>query len=238
MSASRNIGPASRAQRSGTTSQKLAGAHGSDLFVCAAVDAGAPLPDLDEPGSTVGRPLGTVTETVVWWTRRAPSAMFPATATRWDTVRIRSEEDGQELVSGGHRHLTHTVPAVVVYGLLAWGAASLGPIGPGVTVAAMSALGLGLVLREFGAHSTPFRRQGEPSGAWRRRVRVAGLQTVGVGALVRTLGDWLTRSRGSDRLAAGVPGRAVVDVPVPVVVSDRRGVGAGESHRDLSSRRT
>jgi len=200
------------------------GAHGSDYFILAAVGAGAALlPDLDEPGSTVGRSLGGLTQGVSRWTRRLSSAAFRATATRWDTGRIRREEDGEGLAPGGHRHLTHTLPAVAVYGLLAWGTASLGPIGLGVTVAAMAALGLGLVLREIGVHSTPRRRDDESTMAWRARARMAGLQTVGVlavglgmgavvldggapwlvgvtvavGALVHIGGDWLTR--------AGVP---------------------------------
>lgn len=167
------------------------GSHPSDLLVCAAVGAGAALlPDLDEPGSTVGRSLGLVTNGLSRILRALSCVVYKATGTSYD---LRGGTDG------GHRHLTHTIPAVVVFGALGWSLAALGALGVGVVVFAMAALGLGLVLRPLG----------------RSAVQSAGLAAIGlgavavllpggsplllgatvaVGALTHILGDWLTRS--------------------------------------------
>ncbi len=204
----------------GTALAAAAGSHPSDLFVCAAVGAGAALlPDLDEPGSTVGRSLGRITQELSARTRTLSSWVFRETATRYDTGQLRRDPD-EESSPGGHRHLTHTMPAVGFYGLLAGGLSVVHPLGLGVVVFAMAALGLGLVLRSAGWYSKPRRRRGEWKWVWKLRVWVAGVQTVGVlaalvaaaavvipggspwligltvaaGALTHVLGDWLTRS--------------------------------------------
>jgi membrane-bound metal-dependent hydrolase YbcI (DUF457 family) len=180
----------------GVTVGAALGSHPSDLFVCAAVGAGAALlPDLDEPGSTVGRSLGGASQAVSRALRAASSAAYRATGTVYEL------RDGKD---GGHRHLTHTVPAVGVFGALGWGLASLGSLGLGVTVFAMSALGLATVARSV-----------RGLGSRRSAVQVAGVLavvvaaaavvlpggapwlvgvTVAVGSLVHILGDWLTRS--------------------------------------------
>lgn len=169
----------------------LLGAHPVDVVVCAAVGAGAALlPDLDEPGSTVGRSLGVVTSGASKLLRAASRSVFRATATSYD-LKGRSD--------GGHRHLTHTLPAVVVFGVLAAGVSALGVLGLGVVVFALSALGLGCVARTLGRSAV--------QGAGVAAAAVAGAAVVfgptswwlvgvvaAVGALVHVLGDWLTRS--------------------------------------------
>lgn len=175
----------------GTALAAALGSHPSDLIVCATVGAGAALlPDLDEPGSTVGRSLGLVTSGLSRLLRSASRAVYRATGTPYE---LRAGQDG------GHRHLTHTVPAVAVFGLLGWGLASLGSIGLAAAVFSMSALGLACVLRPFGRSAV--------QGAGVLAVLVAtaavvlpggspwlvGL-TVAAGSLAHILGDWLTRS--------------------------------------------
>lgn len=169
----------------------LAGAHPSDVLVCAAVGAGsALLPDLDEPGSTVGRSLGMVTSATSTLLRGLSRRVYRATATAYD---LRGRGDG------GHRHLTHTAPAVAVFGALAGGVAALGVLGLGVVVFAMAALGLACVAKPFG------RKAVQSAGVAAAVVAGAAVVfgsapwwllgvTVGVGALVHVLGDWLTRS--------------------------------------------
>ena len=170
----------------------LAGSHPSDMVVCAAVGAGAALlPDLDEPGSTVGRSLGMVTNGLSTVLRAASCVVYRATATGYERRDSRSD--------GGHRYLTHTVPAVACFGALAWGLSVLGALGLGLVVFAMSALGLGLVLKPWG------RRAVQSAGLAALALGAAAVYlpggapaligaTVAVGALTHILGDWLTRS--------------------------------------------
>jgi membrane-bound metal-dependent hydrolase YbcI (DUF457 family) len=169
------------------------GSHAVDPVVCAAVGAGAALlPDLDEPGSTVGRSLGLVTTGAARALRAASRAVYEATATEVD---LRAGKDG------GHRHLTHTLPAVLLFGAAAWGLSAAGPLGVGVVVFAMAALGLGAVGRAVGLG---VRARQATAGAAVLAAAAAVLAdgggpvvvgaTVGLGALVHVLGDWLTRS--------------------------------------------
>lgn len=166
-------------------------------LVCAAIGAGAALlPDLDTPGSTAGRSLGVVTELVAGGARSLSKAVYTRTATEVELARPQD---------GGHRFLTHTVPACLTLGLFALLVALL-PLGAGLVVFAMGALGLGAVLRDWTFLGTRRQRQ---VGA----VLVAGLfgagtvlvegwgppwwlvgLTVFVGALTHVFGDWLTRS--------------------------------------------
>lgn len=177
----------------GVLTAAVVGSHPSDLFVCAAVGAGAALlPDLDEPGSSVGRSLGRVTETVASGVRRVSRLVYQSTGTAYELSQGQQRD-------GGHRHLTHTTPAVVVFGLLAGAISGLGGLGIAVVVFALSTLGLGVVLRPWGASAV----QGAPVLG----VLLAGAAvvleggsvllvavTVAVGALTHILGDWLTRS--------------------------------------------
>lgn len=175
----------------------LLGSHVSDPFICAAVGAGAALlPDLDEPGSTVGRSLGVVTEGVSRLLRSASRAVYRATGTDYELRDGRSD--------GGHRYLTHTIPATIVFGLVAWGLAASMPLGMGAVVFSMSALGLGTVARTLKAWGTVRQREMAALGAAALATVGAVLSdggapwlmglTVGVGAVVHILGDWLTRS--------------------------------------------
>ncbi|MEU3019035.1 metal-dependent hydrolase [Nocardiopsis sp. NPDC007018] len=180
----------------GATVGALLGTHVADPFICAAVGAGAALlPDLDEPGSTVGRSLGLVTEGTSRLLRSASRTVYEATGTAYE---LRAGKDG------GHRHLTHTIPAVVVFGLLGYVVAAVAPLGTALVVFAMAALGAGTVARSLKGWG-PKRKRAvaaavlavvcattavyAPGGApW-----LIGL-TVAVGSLTHVLGDWLTRS--------------------------------------------
>ncbi|MDT0331837.1 metal-dependent hydrolase [Nocardiopsis sp. DSM 44743] len=172
------------------------GSHEWDVLVCAAVGAGAALlPDLDEPGSTAGRSLGPVTEGVSRLLRAVSQRVYRATGTPGELAAGRD---------GGHRHLTHTLPAVLVFGLLAWGVSASAPFGTGLVVFALSALGLGTLIRPMRWAGSRRRRSlaasvvalvfagaavvSEGGAPW-----LVGL-TVGVGALTHLLGDWLTKS--------------------------------------------
>ncbi|PDP87272.1 hypothetical protein CQJ94_12305 [Glycomyces fuscus] len=176
----------------------LCGSAPTDVLLCAAVGAGAALlPDLDEPRSTVGRSLGLVTERASVALRGASRRVYRRTATRAD---LGAGKDG------GHRHLTHTLPACAVFGLLALALAAAAPLGTGLVVFATAALGLGTVARSLRRWGPLRRRRLAASSA---AVAVAagavlaegggpapwliGL-TVAVGALTHVLGDWLTRS--------------------------------------------
>ena len=180
-------------------------------LVCAAIGAGAALlPDLDTPGSTAGRSLGAVTELVSTHIRETSKTVYKRTAT---AVELRRAQDG------GHRFLTHTVPACVAFGLLALLLALI-PLGAGLVVFAMSALGLGAVLREWKFIGSRKKRQlaalitavlfGVGTmmvPGWGPPWWLVGL-TVTVGSLTHVLGDWLTRS--------GVP------LAWPLVVNGKR----------------
>lgn len=174
----------------------LAGTEAQHLFICAAIGAGASLlPDLDTPSSTAGRSLGQVTELVSKKLQGTSRTIYRRTATE---VELRKPQDA------GHRYLTHTVPAALMFGLVAM-VVSLVPLGAGLVVFAMSALGLGTValsmkklgpLRKrkiaalvlavmFGLVS--FFDEGGGPAPW-----LVGL-TVFVGAVTHILGDWLTK---------------------------------------------
>ncbi|MGQ4271035.1 metal-dependent hydrolase [Nocardiopsis changdeensis] len=83
------------------------------LLVLGAVGAGATLlPDLDTRSSTAARALGPVSQAVSRAARRLSEVVWAATATRLDREDPRPDT--------GHRHLTHTLPACGVFGVLAW----------------------------------------------------------------------------------------------------------------------
>ncbi|MFE1170490.1 metal-dependent hydrolase [Nocardiopsis sp. NPDC058789] len=174
----------------------LAGTEVTDVVLCAAVGAGAALlPDLDEPGSTVGRSLGVLSEKTSAGLRGLSRRVYQATGTDYE---LRAGKDG------GHRHLTHTIPAVLVFGLLGFLVAAVAPLGTAVVVFGMSALGAGVVARSLKGWGALRKREAAaavlavvlatvavfaPGGApW-----LIGV-TVAVGSLTHILGDWLTRS--------------------------------------------
>lgn len=167
------------------------------FLICAAIGAGAALlPDLDEPRSRVGRSLGQVTELVSLKLRETSRRVYQRTGT---DIELAEGKDG------GHRHLTHTVPACLVFGLVGL-LIALVPLGEALLVLSMSALGLGTVARSLTTWGTWKQRRvavwwisgvlglatlwAEDGGApaW-----LIGL-TVFVGALTHILGDWLTKS--------------------------------------------
>jgi membrane-bound metal-dependent hydrolase YbcI (DUF457 family) len=175
----------------------LCGAGPMVTLMCAAIGAGAALlPDLDEPGSTVGRSLGRVTESVSVLLRELSRRVYLRTATDLESAAPKD---------GGHRHLTHTLPACLVFGLVAL-LVALVPLGAAVVVFAMSALGLGTVARSLRWWGSARRRrraalcaaaffgaatllaEGYGPAPW-----LVGT-TVFAGALIHVLGDWLTRS--------------------------------------------
>ncbi|MFD3688289.1 metal-dependent hydrolase [Nocardiopsis sp. NPDC058631] len=173
---------------------------GTDVLaalMCATVGAGAALlPDLDEPGSSAGRSLGRVTELASTGLRELSRRVYLRTATARELAAPKD---------GGHRYLTHTVPACLVFALVALGVA-LVPAGAALVVFAMSALGLGTVIRSWRSWGTARRRrrvalgtaavfgactllvQGYGPAPW-----LIGL-VVFAGTLTHVLGDWLTRS--------------------------------------------
>lgn len=166
-------------------------------LMCAAVGAGAALlPDLDEPRSTVGRSLGQVTELASTKLRELSKRAYRRTATE---LELAAPKDG------GHRHLTHTLPACLVFGLVAM-VGALVPLGAALVVFAMTALGLGTVarsLKKWGTH-----KQRKQAVLWTAGVFGVGTLLVEgygpaawlvglvvcAGALTHVLGDWLTRS--------------------------------------------
>ncbi|WP_017614461.1 metal-dependent hydrolase [Nocardiopsis salina] len=167
-------------------------------LVCGAVGAGAALlPDLDTPGSAVGRSLGWVTEWVAVGVQALSRAVYRGTST--PTERRRPQD-------GGHRFLTHTLPGCLAFGVLA-ALISLVPWGAALVVLAMSALGLATVtgawtfvgtarLRKRVATVTAF----VPAAATLLFATGSGpvFWLVGlvvfVGSLTHVLGDWLTPS--------------------------------------------
>ena len=175
----------------------LCGSGPMDVLSCAAVGAGAALlPDLDEPGSTVGRSLGLVTEKASERLREASRRVYLRTATE---VELSAGRDGT------HRYLTHTLPACAAFGLLALAVAAIAPLGTGLVVFATAALGLGTVARSLTTWGSLRRRRIVASVA--AVVIAAGAfaesggpapwlvgTTVALGALTHVLGDWLTRS--------------------------------------------
>lgn len=172
------------------------GAGPEHVLVCAAVGAGAALlPDLDEPRSRVGRSLGRVTELVSIRLRDLSKRVYRATATAAELERPQE---------GGHRHLTHTLPACLAFGLIGL-ALALVPLGALLLVLSMAALGLGTVARTFTTWGTWKQRRAWAVGiaivlalyAYWGLVAVPawlfGL-TVFAGALTHVLGDWLTKN--------------------------------------------
>lgn len=170
-------------------------AHG---LVCGAVGAGAALlPDLDTPGSAVGRSLGRVTQRTAEGVEALSRAVYRRTST--PTEQRRPQD-------GGHRFLTHTLPGCAAFAGLA-ALLSLVPWGAALVVLAMSALGLATVLGSWTFVGTVRRRKrvavviaflpaaatllfagGSGPVFW-----LVGL-VVFVGALTHVLGDSLTPS--------------------------------------------
>ncbi|WP_236574556.1 metal-dependent hydrolase [Nocardiopsis sp. FR26] len=170
------------------------GAHPSDLFISAAVGAGAALlPDLDSPESTVGRSLGPVSGAVSWALSGLSAVVFRASGT---------DRDRRSGVDGRHRALTHVLPSCFVFGVVA-GVLSLWPLGLGLVAGGLAALGISTIWREISEATAREAR----ATATVLAVLLAGIAvwlpggapwlvgiTVAVGALTHVLGDWLTYS--------------------------------------------
>lgn len=183
------------------------------------------LPDLDSTTSTMARSLGPVTHylsrLVRWSSRRA----WAWTATDYDRADPRRDV--------GHRHLSHTLPACLLAGVMAWvvtvGAGfGLGKILVGVEAQVVSSVAAGLVCGALAVPAARYvlaalpgvgealARQASPAvggvvalvGAWGQVSAVTVGVVVAVGAVVGVLGDWLTPH--------GVP------VTWPVVVRGKR----------------
>lgn len=185
----------------------------TDLRLVVAVPlaaAGATLlPDLDSPSSTMSRSLGPVSGVLSRAVRWCSARVWAATATRYDRRDPRSDI--------GHRHLTHTVPACVVFGVVAWLAvvgvgAGLGRVVPQVPGQVLGAVAAGLVCGALAVPAARYVLQAVPGVGFRdasRGAPVVGVVVavlagwgqvppvvvgvvVGVGALVGVLGDWFT----------------------------------------------
>ncbi|MBB4931356.1 membrane-bound metal-dependent hydrolase YbcI (DUF457 family) [Lipingzhangella halophila] len=166
------------------------------LAVGAAVGAGAALlPDLDHPEATATRSQGPITAWACTGLRALSSAV-------WMATRTPADYGGYQDGAGAHRHLTHTLPAAVVAGVLVW-AAALHSYG----MAAVLWLLISLGLRGLGQCLTG--RDRRSLSQWTTVSLGAGLATVVVmvvappapsllGAVVAVgmgahiLGDWLT----------------------------------------------
>lgn len=183
------------------------------LACAGAVGAGAALlPDLDHPASTASRSQGSVSRALC----RAVRAL---SRTVWAATRTERDDGGYRDGTGAHRHLTHTLPAALVGGLLVGGVAGVHWVALAVVLWLLVSLGL----RGLGQSLTG-----------RDRASLSQWTTVSVGAALvvavvmavgaphpvllglvvaagwwtHVLGDWLTR--------AGVP------VAWPVAVRGKR----------------
>lgn len=180
------------------------------VVVLSLAAAGAALlPDLDTTSSTMAGSLGPVSRGLSGAVRWCSVRVWEATATRYDRRDPRSDI--------GHRHLSHTVPAAVVFGVVAWLvvvglSVSLGWVFPGVSEQVVASLaGAGVC----GVLAVPAARcvlQAVPGVGRREAARgapVVGVVVavlavwgqvqpvvvgvvVGAGALVGILGDWFT----------------------------------------------
>ena len=104
------------------------------------------IPDLDAPGSKIGRSLGPITWVLGHITHRASYLVYEATRTQQDTInrsRLRFSNPG-------HRTLTHTALFAILAGLVAGIVAS--PTGWGVLIG--TAVGLGCLTHVIGDMTT------------------------------------------------------------------------------------
>lgn len=167
------------------------------------------LPDLDTTSSTMARSLGPVTRCLSRVVRWASTRVWVATATRYDRDDPRADI--------GHRHLSHTIPACVVFGVLAWlvavgAGAGLVRLLPQVPEQVLGSVAAAVVCGALAVPAARYVLQAVPGVGWREAAGgapVLGLVVVllgawggvhpvvvgvvvGAGALVGVLGDWLT----------------------------------------------
>ncbi|MET9712581.1 metal-dependent hydrolase [Nocardiopsis alba] len=180
------------------------------VLVAGMTAAGATLlPDVDSPSSTMTQALGPVTRLLSRLMRWLSKRMWVATATRYDREDPRTDV--------GHRHLTHTVPACVAAGVVAWGtvvgvAAVLTAPSWGLDTELGSAVAAGLVCGAVSVPAARYLMEAVPAISRREAARVAPVVgvvvalcgawahldpvwvgvVVGAGALVGVAGDWLT----------------------------------------------
>lgn len=110
------------------------------LLAVAATGGAALLPDLDIPSSTAARSLGLLTKLIARGVGAASLAIYHAT-------RGEADPAGR---ANGHRLATHTLPACLLFGLLASLACLLHPLAGTSLLGVLGGL-LGLGLRTAGA---------------------------------------------------------------------------------------
>lgn len=180
------------------------------VLVAGMTAAGATLlPDVDSTSSTMANSLGPITRGLSHVVRWISTAVWSASATRYDREDARSDV--------GHRHLTHTLPACAVAGVVAWAlvlgvASAIAYLPWGVGEEVGLAVAAGLVCGAISVPAARYVLEAVPSvsvraagraapavgvvvavcGAWAQVDPVWVGVLVGAGALVGVLGDWLT----------------------------------------------
>lgn len=142
------------------------------------------LPDLDHPGATAAKSLGPVTKVIAWAVDRVAVTVYHATRGPGDSPTRR----------GGHRLLTHTVPACLLAGALVGLLGVLSPVALAVVcglLAGLLALGTkqaGVTLAVTCAGVAWWLLERYPGWSWAVPVAVT------VGCLVHLAGDAVTPS--------------------------------------------
>lgn len=180
------------------------------VLVAGMTAAGATLlPDVDSTSSTMANSLGPITRGLSRLVRYISKVAWAASATHYDREDARSDV--------GHRHLTHTLPACVVAGVVAWVlvlgvAAAIAHLPWGVEEEVRVAVAAGLVCGAISVPAARYVLEAVPTvskraaarsapvaggvvamcGAWAQVDPVWVGLLVGAGSLVGVLGDWLT----------------------------------------------
>lgn len=190
----------------------------AQTVVFAATTAGyALLPDLDHPGARASKLLGPFTGLL--------SRML-----RWCSKRLYAVTKGprDEDVSGGHRHLSHTVLFAVVFGVAAACGAGASPwVAVGVVL-------LGVLLAEdaLGDWLAPVAGGAAVWWAWNASPHVLGeLEQMGgllgvavtVGCVTHCLGDALTESGCPFLFPLPIAGETWYELRPPAVLRFRTG---------------
>jgi membrane-bound metal-dependent hydrolase YbcI (DUF457 family) len=141
-----------------------------DVLLAALTAGWATWNDLDQCGSCAARSLGFLSESVAWVIRK---------------------------MSGGHRHLTHSVLGVAIFTVLAWVACHYrGSAGGRVALAAFLTLGIaaGLGALRMGGHHADLLAAGAAVAmAWTGFGLALVPIACGVGMTVHICGDMLTK---------------------------------------------
>ncbi len=166
------------------------------------------LPDLDSSTSTMTQSLGPITRALSRLVRWCSQSAWVLTATDYDRVDARQDV--------GHRHLSHTVPACVLAGVVAWAVAvgaglGLGRVLPGVDAVLLGSVASGVVCGVLAVPAArhvlaavgvggAFARRAAPGvgvvvavgGAWGQVDPLVVGVVVAAGAGLGVAGDWLT----------------------------------------------